>query len=351
MQAIDLRSDTVTHPTPEMRQAMAEAAVGDDVWGDDPSVQRLERLAAEMLGKEAALFVVSGTMGNTTCLLTHCGRGDEIIVGKVAHTFKYEVGASAALGSIHSYPIPVQPDGTLDLHDIEHAIRDSSDVHYPVTKLVALENTQGSIGGIPISAEYTQALRDLCDRHGLKLHLDGARLFNAAAALEVDVKTLVAPVDSVSFCLSKGLCAPIGSIIAGSAEFIGRARRTRKMLGGGWRQAGIIAAAGIIALETMPKRLHEDHANAKALASALSQLEGLHIDMGQVQTNMIFIQLDQALPFTAYDLEAQLAEQNILMDVWDERFIRLVTHYWITPERVQTVIDAVRACFSQPVRS
>ncbi|HOA23263.1 MAG TPA: low-specificity L-threonine aldolase [Aggregatilineales bacterium] len=343
MDAIDLRSDTVTWPTPEMREAMAHAEVGDDVWGDDPTVKRLEALAAERMGQEAGLFVASGTMGNLIAILTHCRPGDEMIVGKAAHTFKYEVGGAAALGGVHPYTIPVQADGTLDLDDIRHAIRDRSDIHYPLTRLVELENTQGTVGGIPLTPEYTRAVRALCDEHGLLLHIDGARIWNAAVALGVDVSELAGPADSITFCLSKGLCAPVGSVLCGPAEFIDRARRTRKMLGGGMRQAGILAAAGIIAIEKMTGRLHEDHANARRLAEGLSQIDGVLVDVERVCTNMVFFSLDESVPFDARTLAARLeAEHNIKLDVTGERNFRAVTHYWITPERVEVTLQAIR---------
>ena len=343
MDSIDLRSDTVTWPTPEMREAMAKAEVGDDVWGDDPTVKRLEALAAGRMGKEAALFVASGTMGNLIALLTHCQRGEEVIMGKVAHTFKYEVGGASALGGVGFYTVPVQPDGTLDLHDIEHAIRDPSDIHYPITRLVCLENTQGSLGGIPITAGYTQSVRELCDRYGLSLHLDGARIWNAATALGCDVSELTAPVDTVSFCLSKGLCAPVGSLLCGPQAFIERARRVRKMLGGGMRQVGILAAAGIIAIEKMTGRLAEDHANARRLAEGLSRIDGIRLDLDQVQTNMVFFSLAESVPFDARALYETLERNyNIKLDVTGARDFRAVTHYWITEERVDTVVRAIR---------
>lgn len=340
MDSIDLRSDTVTWPTPEMREAMAHAEVGDDVWGDDPTVQRLEALAAERMGQEAGLFVASGTMGNLVAILTHCGRGDEMIVGKVAHTFKYEVGGAAAVGGVHPYTIPVQPDGTLDLDDIRHAIRDRGDVHYPLTRLVELENTQGSMGGIPITAEYTRSVRELCDEHGLKLHIDGARIWNAAAALGVDVKELASPADSVTFCLSKGLCAPVGSVLCGSQAFIDRARRNRKMLGGGMRQAGILAAAGIIAIEDMTERLAEDHARACTLSEGLAAIPGIHIDK-PTRTNMVFFSLDESISLGAAELAEKLeAEHNIKLDLTGPYGFRAVTHYWITDEHIEAILKA-----------
>ena len=268
---IDLRSDTVTHPTPQMREAMARAEVGDDVYGEDPTVNRLEELAASKLGKEAAVFVASGTMGNLIALLTHCARGDEVIIGRQQHSFNSEAGGMAALGGITPYPLLNQPDGTLALDEIEHAIR-HEDEHYPRTRLVVIENTHNYCGGQPLTVEYTRRVREIVSAHNLNLHIDGARIFNAAIALGVDVQDLVKDADSIQFCLSKGLSAPVGSLLVGSKDFIGRARRNRKMVGGGMRQAGIIAAAGIVALETMIDRLAEDHANAKYFAENLADL-------------------------------------------------------------------------------
>lgn len=344
MDSIDLRSDTVSWPTPEMREAMANAAVGDDVYQDDPTVNRLEALAAERMGKEAALFVSSGTQGNLIAILTHCQRGDEIITSARAHTFRHEVGGVAALGGIHPATLPLQPDGTMRLEDIRNAIRDTNDVHYPITHLVEIENTCGALGGIPLTAEYTRAVGDLCKEHGLKLHLDGARVWNAATALGVDVQELTGPVDSVSFCLSKGLSAPVGSLLCGPHEFINRARRIRKMLGGGMRQAGILAAAGIIAIEKMTRRLHEDHANAYCLAEGLAQIPGIKLDLNQVQTNMVFFSLDDSIPLNTeqmYDILER--KHNIKLSIRNDRTFRAVTHFWITPERVDTTVGAIRS--------
>ncbi len=268
MKTIDLRSDTVTQPTPEMREAMANAIVGDDVWGDDPTVIELQEEAAARLGKEAALFMASGTMSNEVALLTHCARGQEVILERQSHMYTHEGGGSAALGGVHPYPLDVQPDGTLALDAIREAIR-TEDVHHPRTRLICLENTQSMAGGIPITAEYTAKVGAIARENNLKLHIDGARLFNAATALKVDVKDLVAPADSVSFCLSKGLCAPVGSLLVGSKEFIDEARHNRKLLGGGMRQVGILAAAGLISLRKMTGRLHIDHENACALAEGI----------------------------------------------------------------------------------
>jgi threonine aldolase len=247
---IDLRSDTVTHPTPAMREAMARAEVGDDVFGDDPTVNRLQEMAAERMGKEAGLFVPSGTMGNLAAVLSHCGRGDEVILGSKSHTFLYEAGGVSALGGVHSHQASNQPDGTLDLGEVRGAIR-SEDDHFPVTRLICLENTHNRCGGVALTVEYTRAAGELAHEHGLALHLDGARIFNAAVALGVEAGDLAAPADSITFCLSKALSAPVGSVLCGSKDFIARARRARKQLGGGMRQAGVLAAAGIVALETM----------------------------------------------------------------------------------------------------
>ncbi len=341
MNIIDLRSDTVSWPTPEMREAMAAADVGDDVYGEDPTVNRLEALAAERLGKEAGLFVSSGTQGNLTAILTHCGRGDEVIYGQTAHTFRSEAGGVAVLGGVHPHTVPVQEDGTIALDDIRSAVRDPHNAHHPYSRLVCLENTHGAAGGLPITAEYTQSVRDLCDEYKLGLHLDGARVWNAAAALGCDIKDLVAPIDSVSFCLSKGLCAPAGSILCGTAEFIQQARRIRKLLGGGMRQAGILAAAGIIAIEQMTQRLDQDHANARRLAEGLLQIEGFDLDLDKVQSNMVFFRMDESLPLDAYQL-AEAVKPDVLLGPIGPHAFRAVTHYWITAERVDMTLNSIR---------
>src|SRR5215211_8136165 len=274
MEYVDLRSDTVTKPTPEMREAMAEAEVGDDVYRDDPTVNKLEGLAAEMLGKEAALFVPSGTMGNLIALLVHCQRGDEVIVGNQSHIYLNEAGGMSALGGIQPCPIQNQMDGTLALDDIRASIR-TEDVHHPITRLICLENTQNICGGVPLTPDYTRQVGELARRNNLSLHIDGARIFNAAAAQNVAIRELVEPADSVMFCLSKGLAAPMGSMLVGSHQFIKRARHIRKMLGGGMRQVGIVAAAGIISLERMTRRLSDDHNRARKLANGLREVHGL----------------------------------------------------------------------------
>lgn len=342
MEFIDLRSDTVTQPTPAMRRAMMEAEVGDDVYGEDPAVNRLQEIAAEKLGKEAGLFVASGTMGNLAAVLTHCQRGEEVILGNKSHTFLFEAGGVSALGGVHSCQLPNQPDGTLALEDIESAIRGQDD-HEPVTRLVALENTHNRCGGVALSLEYTRSVSALAHQHGLKLHLDGARVFNAATALGKSAKELAELADSVTFCLSKGLCAPVGSVLCGSADFIRNARRIRKQLGGGMRQAGVLAAAGIVALEQMVDRLGEDHKRAAALAAGLADIPGLVIDPGSPHTNMVFMSLERSRKdLTASDVAIALKAQQILVGVVAERSFRLVTHYWIDDLAVDRTLVAFR---------
>ncbi len=341
MDFIDLRSDTVTKPTPAMRQAMAQAEVGDDVYGEDPTVNLLQEKAAIMLGKEAALFVASGTMGNLASILAHCGRGDEVILGHAAHTFLYEAGGISALGGIHSCQIPNQADGTLALEDIRRAIR-SDDPHEPVTRLITLENTQNRCGGVALTVEYTRSVGELARQNGLSLHIDGARIFNAAVALGVPAAELAAPVDSITFCLSKGLCAPVGSLICGSREFIHHAHRIRKQLGGGMRQAGILAAAGLVALESMVDRLAEDHARARCLAEGLSAIPGLVLDPGTPFTNMVFLSLEDEFPLDAQEIASHLAGRGVRVGATDTRRFRLVTHYWIDDEAVDKAIRAFR---------
>lgn len=336
---IDLRSDTFTQPTPAMRRAMAAAEVGDDVFGEDPTVNRLEALAAERLGKEAALFVTSGTQGNLVSLLSHCGRGDEAIVGDEAHTFVMEQGGLATLGGIYPHPIPTQPDGSLLLADIEAAIRPDN-AHYPVSRLICLENTHNRCSGAYLTPAYTAAVADLAHGHGLRLHIDGARLFNAAVAQNLDVKELVREADSVTFCLSKGLSAPMGSVVCGSAEFIRRARRARKVLGGGMRQAGIMAAAGIVALDEVVERLAEDHANARLLAEGLARLPGIRLDPGRVQTNIVIFELHHPT-LTPTQLQDELRRRGVgLLAIGGPR-LRAVTHYGIERKDVEGAVGVV----------
>lgn len=339
MDYIDLRSDTVTHPTEAMRQAMANAPVGDDVFGEDPTVNKLQELAAEKMGKQAGLFVPSGTMGNLAAILAHCGRGDEVILGNKAHTFLYEAGGISALGGVHSCQLPNQSDGTLRLEDIQAAVR-SSDAHQPVSRLVCLENTHNRCGGVSLTAEYTRTVGELADEQGLFLHLDGARIFNAAAAQGVPASQLAELADSVTFCLSKGLSAPVGSVLCGSTEFIAKAHRIRKQLGGGMRQAGILAAAGIVALETMIDRLTEDHVRARNLVRGLSNLPWLVMDEGTPYTNMIFMSLADSFSMDARQVASEMAKHGVKVGVVGKRRFRLVTHYWIDDPAVDKTILA-----------
>lgn len=341
MKSIDLRSDTVTLPSLQMRDAIYRAEVGDDVFGEDPTINRFERMAAERVGKEAALFVVSGTMGNLVCSLTHCARGEEVILGDKSHMFLNEAGGMSALGGVHPHTVANQPDGTIRLEDIEDAIR-GSNVHFPRTRLICLENTHNRCNGAALPGEYFDSVAGLAKRYGLSLYLDGARVFNAAVALGVDVKELTRSVDSVSFCLSKGLSAPVGSAVCGSSEFIAEARRTRKVLGGGMRQAGVLAAAGIVALEEMVERLAEDHANARRLAEGIAQIEGLAVDMTVVQTNIIYFELVS----DEIDVQAfltRLGEKGIkLLCIGGPRRFRVVTHYGIEAEDIDMTLTAMR---------
>jgi threonine aldolase len=339
MDFVDLRSDTVTKPTPEMRAAMAAAEVGDDVFGEDPMINRLQEMAAERMGKEAGLFVPSGTMGNLAAVLAHCGRGDEVILGNLGHTFLFEGGGIAALGGVHPYPLQTQPDGTLLVDDIRAAYR-SDDPHYPISRLITLENTHNRCGGVPLSVDYMRQVKQVAQAYGLKIHVDGARIFNAAAALGVPARLLVDTADSITFCLSKALCAPVGSVLCGTREFIYRARRIRKQLGGGMRQAGVLAAAGIVALEQMVDRLPEDHLRAQALARGLARIPGLKLEREVPPTNMVFVTLDEAVPATAAEVAQRLREYYVKVGAVGARRFRLVTHFWIDDAAVEQAIEA-----------
>jgi len=339
MQFIDLRSDTVTLPTPARREAMASAEVGDDVMGEDPTINRLEAMAAERVGKEAALYVASGTMGNLVSVLTHCGRGEEIIVGDHGHLFLFEAGSVSAVGGIHSRQVPNRPDGTLDLAQVEAAIRPNDD-HFPRTRLICLENTHNRCGGACLTPDYMRQVRALADGYNLKIHLDGARVFNAAVALGVDVCELTRDADSLSFCLSKGLSAPVGSLVCGPADFIREARRARKVLGGGMRQGGVIAAAGVVALEHMIDRLAEDHVNARRLAEGLADIPGVILDPSRVQTNIVYFDLDDGAPGAA-EFSRRIAERGVKMGPTGARRIRAVTHYGIEADHIEQALAVV----------
>jgi threonine aldolase len=339
MNIVDLRSDTVTKPTPEMREAMANAEVGDDVYGEDPNVNKLQEAAADKLGKAAGLFIPSGTMGNLIAVMVHCQRGDEAIMGDKGHTFSFEAGGISALGGVFPHTLPNQADGTLKLEDILGAIR-PDDVHHPVSKLVILENTQNRCGGVVLTKAYTDEVGKLSHNHEMMLHIDGARIFNAAVALNTSAKALVEAADSVTFCLSKGLCAPVGSVLCGSREFIDKARRVRKMLGGGMRQVGILAAAGLVAIDTMVDRLAEDHRRARELANGLAKLDGIHFEMGMPETNMVFPSFGSEIKDSAVDLAKKLSSEGIKVSAVSERRLRLVTHAWVDDVAVQQTLIA-----------
>ena len=341
MNYIDLRSDTVTWPTEEMREAMAHALVGDDVYGDDPTVNKLETLAAQMLGKEAALFVPSGTFGNQLALFTWCPRGSEIIVGEQCHIIQHEAGAAAVIAGVQTRPI-YAPDGIMPLESIEKHIRDN-DIHYPPTSLICLENAHSSGKMVPLA--YMQEVHELAQRYGLPVHLDGARIFNAAASLNADVKAIAATVDSIMFCLSKGLCAPVGSMLVGTKNFIDSARRKRKIMGGAMRQAGILAAAGIIALETMTKRLHDDHYNARYMAELLSEIPNMEVERDNLDINMVFCRIPEYIESS--NLVGFLQSKNILINPPEFGMYRFVTHYWIQKDHIEYFVQVLREYLSK----
>ncbi|HUU73955.1 MAG TPA: low-specificity L-threonine aldolase [Burkholderiales bacterium] len=335
---IDLRSDTVTRPTRQMREVMVDAEVGDDVYGEDPSVNRLEALAAEMLNKPAAIFVPTGTQSNLLALLSHCERGDEYIVGQQGHTYKYEGGGAAVLGSIQPQPLDYEADGTLDLSRVEAAIK-PNDPHFARTRLLCLENTQG---GKVLPIAYLKQARAFCERTGLALHLDGARLFNAAVALKVPVSDISDQFDTVSVCLSKGLGAPVGSVLCGPRDLIVKARRWRKVLGGGMRQAGMLAAAGIYALQNNVERLQEDHQNAGRLAEALKRVPQVEVQGGNARTNMVFVDID---PDQSSQLCAYLASRDVL--IGNSATVRLVTHLDVDSADIERFTAEVSEFFAR----
>jgi threonine aldolase len=345
LKIIDLRSDTITRPTPAMRRAMAEAEVGDDVFGEDPTVNRLEEMAAHRLGKEAALLVSSGTMGNLVSQLAHCGRGDEILLGDQSHVFFYEQGGASSLGGIHPRTLTNKADGTIDLEDIENAIR-PDDIHFPRSRLIILENTHNRCSGSPLTFAYTKEVARLAKQYGLKLHIDGARIFNAAEALGLNVSRLAEPADSVTFCLSKGLGAPVGSILCGDREFIRRARRVRKVLGGGMRQSGFIAAAGIVALNEMVTRLADDHLNAQTLAFGLSQIQGIRINPENISTNIVYYRVEKD-GWDARTLVDALANQGVRVLATGKDQMRAVLNYHISAEDVEKALSIFRRTIEQ----
>jgi len=326
-----------------MREAMARAPVGDDVYGEDPTVNELEARAAERVGKQAGLFVASGTMGNLAAILAHAQRGDEAIMGLEAHTFQWEAGGMASLGGVTPHPLPTDEEGRMDLQQVRQAIR-RDDPHHPRSKLILVENSFGGRHGFPLPVSYFAQIREIADGHDLRVHLDGARIFNSAVALNVDAAELTRDVDSVTFCLSKGLCAPVGSVLCGSQEFVRSARRARKILGGGMRQAGILAAAGLVALESMVDRLAEDHANARTLADGLAGIPGIRIQPELVRTNIVLFGLKPDAGIGLEELDRRLTEEYRLpLTGYPPDLLRAITHYWVGKADVEALIEAVRS--------
>ena len=348
MKFIDLRSDTVTWPTPAMRKAMAAAPVGDDVYGDDPTVNELESRAAERVGKEAALFVPSGTFGNQLALFSWCPRGTEVILGEQCHIIQHEAGAASIIAGVQVRPIDA-PAGVLDPEAVSSRIR-GEDIHYPATSLICVENAHSS--GRVVSLGALDALRAVAQAHNLPMHMDGARLFNAATALGVPAADVAARADSVMFCLSKGLCAPVGSILAGPRSFIEAARKKRKIMGGGMRQAGVLAAAGLLALDEMSKRLGEDHENARELARLLSAIPGVSVDQSSVEINMVFFNVKGPANTEAFGrrIVAALRERDIVISPPEGGAFRFVTHYWIDRARVQATAKAFAEAYIEAGR-
>lgn len=336
MKIIDLRSDTITLPTEEMRRAMYEAELGDDVHREDPTVNRLEELAAEVMGKEAALLTTSGTMSNLLGVLANTRPGDEIIVGSEAHMLWYEVGGASTLGGVVIRTVPNDEDGKLDATDVEKAIR-SENIHFPKSALLCLENTHNRCGGAVLTCEYTEEISGLARQHGLQVHLDGARIFNAAVALGVPARELVASVDTVNFCLSKGLSAPVGSLFCGTREMVERARKWRKMLGGGMRQAGVIAAAGIVAIEKMVDRLAEDHANARRLVEGLAQIPGFSVSLEKVPTNIVNFEF----PPEVSDFVIKIGERGVKFLSRGGRSVRAVTNRMVGTEDIEEALGRI----------
>ena len=340
MATIDLRSDTVTKPSAEMRQAMADAEVGDDVYGEDPSINKLQQKAADLLGKEAGLLMASGTMSNLVAALTHCKRGDEIIMGDQAHMFWNESAGASALAGAQLRLVPNDPQGRIDLDDLKNAIRPKGNVHMPPTTLICLENTHNRCSGGVLTPDDTKRVADIAHDAGAKVHLDGARLFNASVSLEVPPAALVQDVDDVSFCLSKALSCPVGSILCGSNEFIEGAHKWRKMVGGGMRQAGVLAAAGLVALDNMVERLADDHSNAKRLAEGLANIEGITVDPTSIQTNIVIFEVAESAG-NANDVINELADEGVLVTYPGQQSLRMVTHRHISASDIDEALSRV----------
>lgn len=337
---IDLRSDTVTKPTPAMRAAMAEAIVGDDQYGEDPTVHRLEAMSATLMGKEAAVYVASGTMGNLSALLAHCGRGDEAILGDESHILWFESGGPATLGGIPLFTVRTDRMGLFDLDQLDGAIR-TDRPGYPRTGVVCVENTHNRCSGVVVPLDFLRTAGELAHSRGVPVHMDGARIFNAAAYLGVPAWTIAAEADSVQFCLSKGLGAPVGSIVAGSAEFIANVRKQRKVLGGAMRQAGVIAAAGVVALESMIDRLPEDHRRAQLLAEGLDSIPGVSIDRETVQTNIVVFKAPAGIDQT--EVLARCKDRGLVVSNYGSRGLRMVTHFEIGDEDIANALEIIGA--------
>ncbi len=344
MQVIDLRSDTVTLPSKEIKQAIFDAELGDDVFQEDKNVNLLEKQAANLSGKESALLVPSGTMGNLISFLVHCPRGTEAILGNKSHTFIYEAGGISAFGGIHSHQLQNSDEGLMDLAEIKQAIR-LDNVHFPQTSLISLENTHNMCFGSPISKDYIDEVSNIAKENKLKLHVDGARIFNATTALNISLKDMIDNVDSITFCLSKGLACPIGSIICGSKEFIHLARRMRKVLGGGMRQAGIIAAAGLIAINQLESQIQDDHLNAQLLSDGINNINGLNVDCDKVKTNIIYFEL-KSKTISSTELLTKMKNSGILFFEVSPNKYRLVTHYGITKSDIKYTLSSFQKVLS-----
>ena len=345
MHTIDLRSDTVTLPTKEMREAISNAELGDDVFQEDPTINNLEKLAAKKFNKEAAIFLPSGTMANLVAVLTHCNRGDEVILGDQSHTFLYEAGGISSFGGVHSRQLKNHNDGTIHLNDIKNAIR-KKDVHFPPSRLICLENTHNRCFGMPLEINYVNEVVGIAKNNDISVHVDGARIFNAAVATGSTVADLTKNVDTVSFCLSKGLSAPSGSLLCGDKNFIHRARFNRKALGGGMRQAGILAAAGVVAINIMSAKIIEDHRNAKALAVGIAKIDGIIIETEKIKTNIIYFKLDHP-KINSESLLNIMSKKNIRFFELGPNWFRLVTHSGISKENIDYVISEFDSFFSQ----